>query len=140
MKAARKNERASPGRIAVKRVYRPVEKTDGARILVDRLWPRGVSTDAARLDLWLRDIAPSEELRRWFGHDPKRWKDFTLRYRRELKGRSAELQPIRDALKKGNVTLLFAAKDEEHNNAVALKELIEQRERAAARRRAQSLG
>lgn len=126
----------APSRIAVKRVYLPAEKADGVRILVDRLWPRGVRKEAARLDLWLRDIAPSDALRHWFDHDPERWRAFQLRYRAELKGRSFELQPIRDALKKGRVTLLFAAHDEEHNNAVALKDLIDQRERAAARRKA----
>lgn len=125
-------------RIALKRIYDPPETSDGTRILVDRLWPRGLKTDAARLDLWLRDIAPSDALRRWFGHDPKRWKEFTLRYRAELKGRSAELQPIRDAMKKGPVTLLFAAKDEVHNNAMVLKEMIETRERAKARRKAKA--
>jgi uncharacterized protein YeaO (DUF488 family) len=129
---------ASLSRIAVKRVYLPAEKADGTRILVDRLWPRGVRKETVRLDLWLRDIAPSDALRRWFDHDPARWREFQLRYRAELKGRSFELQPIRDALKKGRVTLLFAAHDEEHNNAVALKELIDQRERAAARRKARA--
>jgi uncharacterized protein YeaO (DUF488 family) len=120
--------------IALKRVYEAPAKGDGIRILVDRLWPRGVSKEKARLDLWLRDIAPSDDLRGWFAHDPKRWSEFKRRYRAELKGRSAELQPIRDALRKGNVTFLFAAHDEEHNNAAALKETIERRERAAARR------
>jgi len=135
-KPMRKDGGPAPSRIAVKRVYLPAEKADGVRILVDRLWPRGVRKETARLDLWLRDIAPSDALRHWFGHDPDRWRAFQLRYRAELKGRSFELQPIRDALKKGRVTLLFAAHDEDHNNAVVLKELIDQRERAAARRKA----
>ena len=121
--------------IALKRVYEAPAKSDGSRILVDRLWPRGLSKDKAQLDLWLRDIAPSDELRGWFAHDPKRWTEFQRRYRAELKGRSDELQPIRDALKKGKVTFLFAAHDEAHNNAVALKGIIERRERAAAKRK-----
>jgi len=137
-KPMRKDGGPAPSRIAVKRVYLPAEKADGVRILVDRLWPRGVRKETARLDLWLRDIAPSDALRHWFGHDPDRWRAFQLRYRAELKGRSFELQPIRDALKKGRVTLLFAAHDEDHNNAVVLKELIDQRERAAARRKARA--
>jgi uncharacterized protein YeaO (DUF488 family) len=121
--------------VALKRVYEAPAKDDGARILVDRLWPRGVSKAKARLDLWLRDIAPSDKLRGWFAHDPKRWVEFKRRYRAELKGRSGELQPIRDALKKGKVTFLFAAHDEAHNNAVVLKEMIERRERAAVKRK-----
>jgi uncharacterized protein YeaO (DUF488 family) len=135
MKTTVKRQRPPSGGIALKRVYLPPEKADGARILVDRLWPRGVRKETAKLDLWLRDIAPSDTLRHWFGHEPARWPEFKRRYRAELKGRSFELQPIRDALKKGRVTLLFAAHDEERNNAVALKELIESRERAAAKRR-----
>src|SRR5690349_20124950 len=84
--------------IALKRIYEPPAKDDGARILVDRLWPRGISSAKARLDLWLRHIAPSDELRHWFGYDPKRWPEFKRRYKAELKGRSDELRPIRDAL------------------------------------------
>jgi uncharacterized protein YeaO (DUF488 family) len=124
--------------IALKRIYEPVAKDDGARILVDRLWPRGLATAKARLDLWLRDIAPSDELRHWFGHDPKRWPEFKRRYRAELKGRSDELKPIRDALGKGKVTLLFAAKDEAHNNAVVLKEIVGRSARTAAKRKAKA--
>lgn len=129
-KAAKKaksasRKRAIPGvRIALKRVYDKPDKSDGTRILVDRLWPRGLSTDKAAIDLWQRDIAPSNDLRKWFGHEVERWPEFIKRYRAELKGRSAELQPIRDAMKKGKVTLLFAAKDEVHNNAVALKNML----------------
>jgi len=135
MKTAKRPTSSRSVSVALKRVYEAPAKGDGTRILVDRLWPRGVSKEKARLDLWLRDIAPSDDLRGWFAHDPKRWVEFKRRYRAELKGRSGELQPIRDALKKGKVTLLFAAHDEAHNNAVALKEMIGRRERAAARRR-----
>ena len=141
MKATvKRQQRPSSGRIALRRVQQPPQKADGTRILVDRLWPRGVSKEKAKLDLWLRDIAPSDALRKWFGHEPARWPEFKRRYRAELKGRSFELQPIRDALAKGPVTLLFAAHDEERNNAVALKELIESRARAAAKRRERAAG
>lgn len=125
-------------RIALKRVYDPPAKGDGTRILVDRLWPRGLKTEKAKLDLWLRDIAPSDELRKWFGHDAKRWAEFKRRYKAELKGRSDELQPIRAALEKGKITLLFAAHDEAHNNAIVVKELIERSVRASARRKARA--
>ena len=135
MKTTSRKSGPTAGRITLKRVYLAPEKGDGIRILVDRLWPRGLGTKAARLDLWLRDIAPSDDLRRWFGHDPERWPEFKRRYKAELKGRGDELQPIRAALAKGKATLLFAAKDEAHNNAVVLKEMIESRERAAAKRR-----
>jgi uncharacterized protein YeaO (DUF488 family) len=138
--AKKKAKRSSPKvmpdvRIALKRIYDKPDTGDGVRILVDRLWPRGLSTDKAAIDLWLRDIAPSDDLRKWFGHEPERWPAFIKRYRAELKGRSADLQPIRDAMKKGPVTLLFAAKDEIHNNAMVIKEMIETRARAKARTR-----
>lgn len=139
MKAATK-PRSGLGRIAAKRVYEPAAKDDGTRILVDRLWPRGIKKEAAKLDLWLQEIAPSDALRRWFGHDPARWDEFKKRYRAELKAEASAVRLIRDALKKGNVTLLFAAKDEAHNNAVALQHIIEQRERMAARRKARAAG
>lgn len=143
MKTASKRTKPSPAArkpaakasIALKRVYERPEKSDGTRILVDRLWPRGLSTEKAGIDLWLRDIAPSDNLRKWFGHEAERWPEFVKRYRAELKGRSAELQPIRDAMRKGPVTLLFAARDEAHNNAVALKRMIGTRERAAENKR-----
>jgi uncharacterized protein YeaO (DUF488 family) len=141
-KAAKGAARAGGGKpvpIALKRIYEPPAKDDGARILVDRLWPRGISSAKARLDLWLRDIAPSDELRHWFAHDPKRWPEFKRRYKAELKGRSDELRPIRDALAKGKATLLFAAHDEAHNNAVVVKELVERSARASAKRRAKGL-
>ena len=106
--------------LAVKRVYEPVAESDGQRVLVDRLWPRGLSKEKAHLDLWLKDIAPSDELRHWFGHDPERWAEFQKRYRAELGGKADALAELRALMAKGKVTLLFAAHDEEHNNAVAL--------------------
>ena len=128
--------KAAAGRIVLKRVYEPAGKDDGTRILVDRLWPRGLSTDKARIDLWLRDIAPSDDLRKWFGHDPDNWPLFRKWYRAEISRNPDLLQPIRDALAHGNVTLLFAAKDEERNNAVVLKERLEQGLKASARAQA----
>jgi uncharacterized protein YeaO (DUF488 family) len=111
--------------IKIKRIYDPPSADDGRRILVDRLWPRGVSKDAARTDEWLKEIAPSDELRKWFGHDPDRWEEFRQRYRDELKPHGELLERLRVKAKKGAVTLLFAAKDEGHNNAVVLKEMLE---------------
>ncbi|MFO1515077.1 MAG: DUF488 family protein [Verrucomicrobiota bacterium] len=108
--------------LRAKRVYEPSAPDDGARFLVDRLWPRGVRKDSLRLDGWLKGLAPSDALRRWFGHDPVRWPEFRRRYFAELEGRSELLQPIRDALARGPVTLLFSAADAQHNNAVALIE------------------
>jgi uncharacterized protein YeaO (DUF488 family) len=110
--------------IGVKRIYDPPSASDGRRVLVDRLWPRGVSRDEAKVDEWLKEIAPSDELRMWFGHDPAKWAEFRTRYRRELKPHGELLDRLRAEAHKGPVTLLFAAKDEEHNNAVVLKELL----------------
>jgi uncharacterized protein YeaO (DUF488 family) len=111
-------------KIQVKRVYDAPEKGDGIRILVDRLWPRGLNKANASLDLWLKDIAPSTELRKWFGHEPAKWEEFKKRYLQELKANKDTVNVLKDQLKKGTVTLLYAAKDQEHNQALALKELI----------------
>lgn len=111
--------------IRSKRVYDEPAAEDGKRILVDRLWPRGISKDAARIDEWLKEIAPSDELRKWFGHDPARWDEFRERYRRELEAKAELLEQLRGLAKKGTVTLLFAAKDEAHNNAMVLKEMLD---------------
>ena len=111
--------------IRIKRIYDPPASEDGRRVLVDRLWPRGVAKDAARLDDWLKEIAPSDELRKWFGHDPAKWEEFRGRYRTELQSHAETLATLRAAAKKGTITLLYAAKDEEHNNAVVLKELLD---------------
>ncbi|MCZ7595855.1 MAG: DUF488 domain-containing protein [Hyphomicrobium sp.] len=112
------------GRVQVKRVYEPAARSDGFRVLVDRLWPRGLTKDRAALDLWLKEIAPSTELRRWFGHDPKRWRQFQARYRAELLEHGAELALLRSRARKGPVTLLFGARDVEHNEAVVLKKML----------------
>ncbi|HEY4355800.1 MAG TPA: DUF488 domain-containing protein [Acidobacteriaceae bacterium] len=108
--------------IRIKRVYEPAADADGRRILVDRLWPRGLSKANAHVDVWLKDAGPSHALRKWFGHDPDRWAEFQRKYRAELKG-SAALQELKKAAK-GNVTLLYGAKDEEHNQAVVLLRIL----------------
>lgn len=109
----------------IKRAYAPVEDTDGYRILVDRLWPRGISKDKAKIDLWLKSVAPSNNLRKWFGHDPERFSEFSKRYQGELE-ESGALDELRATIKEHpNATLLFAAHDEEHNNAVVLQHLLE---------------
>ncbi|MGD2080151.1 MAG: DUF488 family protein [Nitrospirota bacterium] len=107
----------------VKRVYDKPAKSDGFRVLVDRLWPRGLSKEDARVDLWLKDIAPSDELRKWYGHDPRRWPEFKRRYFGELGGKEGLLKEITS--RKGQVTLLFGSKEEKLNNAAALKEYME---------------
>ncbi|CDX15585.1 conserved hypothetical protein [Mesorhizobium sp. ORS 3324] len=106
--------------VAVKRVYEAPHKSDGQRVLVDRVWPRGVSKKDAALDLWLKEIAPSDELRKWFGHEPERWAEFQKRYRAELDDNEEAVAQLRGLLGQGKVTLLFGAHDEAHNNAVAL--------------------
>ena len=125
MKSSGRDRQAARGRIRLKRVYDPAEPDDGLRVLVDRLWPRGLRKDEARIDLWLKDIAPSNELRRWFGHDPARWEAFRQKYREELRDRADLLRTIEDARREGPVTLLFAAQDKDHNNAVVLKGVLE---------------
>lgn len=112
----------------VKRICDAAESTDGYRVLVDRLWPRGVSKEKAKLDLWLKDIAPSDALRKWFGHDPKRWREFEKRYREELKKVSCVVAQLKELCKEhGTVTLLYSAHDQEHNQAVALETYLKER-------------
>lgn len=113
--------------IRTKRIYSPPERSDGARFLVDRLWPRGVSKDAARIDEWRKELAPSGELRKWFEHDPSKWEEFQRRYRSELEsaGRMEDLRILGNKARKETITLVYAARDESHNNAVALGKLIE---------------
>lgn len=106
---------------------------DGLRILVDRLWPRGMTKAAAQLDDWLKEVAPSHALRRWSGHDPARWEEFQKRYSAELDGKPDAWQAILDHARSGDVTLLYAARDAEHNNAVALKRYLEQRAKPSGR-------
>lgn len=114
--------------IRLKRVYDPPSEEDGLRVLADRLWPRALKREAAGIDIWLKDIAPGTALRQWFGHDPRRWAEFQKRYREELRQRPEAVAALR-ALVKANkrLTLLFAAKDPDHNNAVALKSFISSR-------------
>ncbi|MHB1012281.1 MAG: DUF488 domain-containing protein [Desulfobacteria bacterium] len=113
--------------IRIKRVYAPPDGSDGVRILVDRLWPRGVSKAAARIDEWRKDLAPSTVLRKWFEHDPSKWEEFQSRYRNELEseGKTEELRIMGEKARKGTITLVYAARDEARNNAVAIKKLIE---------------
>lgn len=113
--------------VKTKRIYDPPETSDGSRVLVDRIWPRGVSKDEAKLDLWLKDAAPSTDLRKWFGHDPERWEEFQRRYRAELRDNDEALAPLRKLIEDGPVTLLYGAHDEAHNNAVALREYLDQK-------------
>jgi uncharacterized protein YeaO (DUF488 family) len=111
--------------IRLKRAYEQPSGKDGFRILVERLWPRGVTKEKAALDLWLKDVAPTPELRKWFGHDPAKWKQFEQRYWKELNARPAAVAQLRQKIKQGTVTLVYAAHDEEHNGALALKEFLE---------------
>ncbi len=113
-----------PSHLRLKRAYEPPAPSDGVRILVDRLWPRGVSKEQASLDEWEKDIAPSTELRKWFGHDPARWAEFQRRYRAELQQHDDILKHIRALAKAHTVTLVYSAHDEEHNDAVVLKDVL----------------
>jgi uncharacterized protein YeaO (DUF488 family) len=113
--------------IKVKRVYEKPSRTDGLRVLVDRLWPRGLSKERAAVKLWLKDLAPSTELRKWFGHDPEKWKQFKARYRKELGERKEALKVLKQKSKERTVTLLYGARDEEHNEALVLKTILEGR-------------
>lgn len=110
--------------IKLKRVYRPRSSHDGVRVLVDRLWPRGLNKKDAAADLWLKDVAPSPALRRWYGHDPRRWVRFRNRYRRELAQRPQALHALQQLRRRRPVTLLFAASDEAHSHAVVLREVL----------------
>jgi uncharacterized protein YeaO (DUF488 family) len=111
--------------IKIKRAYAEPAKSDGTRILVDRLWPRGLTKEKAHVDLWLKEVAPSNELRKWFAHDPKKWPEFQARYKDELKSQHQALDLLEEKSAKGLVTLIFAAKDEQHNEAVVLQRLIQ---------------
>ena len=111
--------------ISVKRVYQPPAAADGARFLVDRLWPRGLKKDEVKVKSWIKAVSPGNELRHWFEHDPAKWKEFQRRYFAELDKKPEAWQPLLEAALDGNITLLFSARDEEHNNAVALKSYLE---------------
>jgi uncharacterized protein YeaO (DUF488 family) len=116
-----------PVTVRIKRVYDQAEEADGLRVLVDRLWPRGLSKEKAGIARWLKEISPSTELRKWYGHDPARWEEFKARYFRELDRHGATVAELVDAARAGTVTLLFSSREEKLNNAVALKEYLERR-------------
>jgi len=118
--------------LQLKRAYEPASASDGKRILVDRLWPRGVSKAKAAIDEWIKDVAPSTSLRKWFAHDPKRWPEFQRRYKRELRDHSELLSHIASLADRGRVTLVFGARDERHNDAVVLAAVIRARMRRAS--------
>ena len=110
--------------VKLKRAYEPVDLEDGTRILIDRLWPRGVSKVEAALDQWMKEIAPSTELRKWFGHDPGRWEEFCRRYSAELKQNAELLSDLRSLAHQGLITLVYSAHDEVHNDAIVLRDVI----------------
>jgi uncharacterized protein YeaO (DUF488 family) len=112
--------------IRLKRAYLPASADDGVRVLVDRLWPRGVRKSDAAIDLWMKEIAPSTELRRWFGHEPSRWDEFQHRYKAELREEAGLLDELRDIAKKGALTLVYSAHDEAHNQAAVLRDVLTQ--------------
>lgn len=108
----------------IKRIYDPVSSEDGKRVYIDRLWPRGLKKTEAVLDEWVKEISPSDELRKWFGHDPVKWQEFKKRYKKELEGKEEMIEKLRKEAKHQTVTLLYSAKETEHNNAIALKEFL----------------
>lgn len=116
--------KVAAGHVKLKRAYDPPAISDGKRILIDRLWPRGIKKTDAAIDEWLKDVAPSTELRKWFGHDPDRWPDFRRRYLKELHGHPAQFDRLRALAREGTVTLVFSAHDEAHNNAVVLRDWL----------------
>jgi len=124
--------------IQLKRVYESATPKDGTRYLVERLWPRGVKKTSLRLDAWVKEVAPSASLRRWFGHDPKKWDEFRHRYFRELEKETGAWAPILKAAQDSPVTLIYSSHDTEHNNAVALKEFLESQMRKDAHQRSAS--
>jgi uncharacterized protein YeaO (DUF488 family) len=117
-------KRISIDNLKLKRAYEKPQSRDGTRILVDRLWPRGLRKDEAKIDHWFKEIAPSTELRKWFGHDPGRWGEFRRRYVAELRERRAQLSEIRELAQHGTITLVYAAHDELHNDAVVLRQIL----------------
>jgi uncharacterized protein YeaO (DUF488 family) len=119
--------------LKLKRAYDPASKTDGTRVLVERLWPRGLSKAKLRVDSWLKDVGPSTELRKWFSHDPEKWSRFRARYFRELDSQPSAWRPILSAARRGRVTLVYSSRDEQHNNAVALQDYLRAKLRGPAR-------
>jgi len=118
--------------IFVKRVYDRVESKDGTRFLVDNLWPRGLNKEAVKVKSWVKAVSPSDQLRKWFGHDPARWREFQRRYFAELNKKSEMWQPLVEAAREGDVTLIYSARDTEHNNAVALRTYLLKRMKTKA--------
>jgi uncharacterized protein YeaO (DUF488 family) len=118
------NARIAAGKVKLKRAYDPPAASDGKRILIDRLWPRGLKKTDAAINEWMKDVAPSTALRKWFGHDPGRWPEFRRRYLEELHGHREELDRLRALARQGTVTLIFSAHDQAHNDAVVLREFL----------------
>jgi uncharacterized protein YeaO (DUF488 family) len=112
------------GRVRLKRVYEPAAPHDGVRVLVDRLWPRGLRKADAAIDRWMKDVAPSTQLRQWFGHDPERWPEFRRRYSRELQQQAVAVEELQELARSGPLTLVFAAHDEAHNDAIVLRDAL----------------
>jgi uncharacterized protein YeaO (DUF488 family) len=131
MASAAMPQKQSVENVRIKRAYEPASRTDGTRILVDRLWPRGLKKTDAKIDVWLKEIAPSTELRKWFGHDPERWPEFRKRYKAEARRHPEELARLRSLAKKGPLTLVYSAHDESHNDAVVLRSLIVQQRKSS---------
>lgn len=121
-------------RIWIRRAYEPPTRNDGYRVLVDRVWPRGVSQQALAIDAWRRDLSPSTRLRKWFDHDPERWEGFQRRYVRELRKRSGAVRELFDRVARGRVTLVYGARDADHDDAVALRAFLEEEIAGAGRR------
>jgi uncharacterized protein YeaO (DUF488 family) len=117
-------ETVKAAHVRLKRAYDPLDRNDGRRILVDRLWPRGVTKDHAGVDEWLKELAPSTELRKWFGHDPERWGEFRRRYAKEIHGHAELLARLRELAREGPITLVYSAHDEVHNDAVVLRDVL----------------
>jgi uncharacterized protein YeaO (DUF488 family) len=118
--------------IKIKRVYEQPAKDDGMRILVDRLWPRGLTKKKASVDLWLKDIAPSTELRKWFAHDPDKWKRFRARYQTEIRNNHDLIKALKRKAREGTITLIYGARDQKHNEALVLKQFLEKNKQRAA--------
>lgn len=125
--------------IRVKRVYEPAVKSDGARFLIDHLWPRGVKKEAVHVERWIKSVSPSNELRSWFGHEPAKWKEFQRRYFAELDEQPENWQSLLEAAREKDITLVYSARDSEHNNAVALKSYLEKKLARKPRAKAKKL-
>ncbi len=113
--------------LKIKRVYEDARSSDGARFLVERLWPRGIKKEDLKMKAWLKEVAPSQDLRKWYAHDTAKWEEFRQRYQKELESNSEAWSPLLEAAKHGNVTLIYSARDTEHNSALVLKEFLEEK-------------